>query len=214
MINIDIDESTKEALNNLSWDEVSHYSYGHEILWYGIDSVVHVHMMRMARDVAMGKITRDEFIRKYGLDFEVNKICGSLRKVEEDGIFIPKHKYLDEDEDDGVLESAREEAEFLLFDLDYFLIGGDEKKEREYNEKLISKEWQPSDLENIELIELGIKCGQYMWGERVLGYQKSKNGRPADRRTPVNIISLRKNVQILAEKLIEYYSSIVYNPTN
>ena len=67
-----LDEATRKALNELTVEEVSRsvsYAYEHEMLWYGIDAVAHTHLMRMARDISKGKLIRDEFVEKYGLEF-------------------------------------------------------------------------------------------------------------------------------------------------
>ncbi len=98
-----LDEITKKELNELTLDEVSRsvsYAYEHELFWYGINSVVHIHLMRMSRDISKGKSLLDEFIKKYELDF-INSDYGfflSLKKIEFDGIFIPQQAYYNSNE--------------------------------------------------------------------------------------------------------------------
>ena len=70
-----LDEQTIGELNKLSLIEVSSkvsYSFSHELLWYGIDSIVHFHLMRMAQDAVSGKINLEDFLSKYNVrPFEI-----------------------------------------------------------------------------------------------------------------------------------------------
>lgn len=82
MINATIDGATKDALNSLSESDVSRkvsYAYEHEILWYGIDAVAHVQLMRMARAISEGNLENSELIEqgiRFGRDMWQTCVSG------------------------------------------------------------------------------------------------------------------------------------------
>lgn len=226
-----LDEITKKALNELTIEKGS-CAYEHEIIWYGIDAVAHVHLMRMAKDISKGRLSKEKFIKKYELEFgNKNHSFGDwdhgfvvpLEKIESDGIFIPRQAYLN-------AEGERFDRKVWFFNRDYcnvFLYNADK-----YPVRLIEKKWQPSDFENSELIEQGIKFGKDMWEICVKRFEEYK-GKPKERVTysyknrgaildwflprkqvrTVEMIVQPQKVTELGEKLIAYYSALIYGPT-
>lgn len=61
-----LDESVKIALDHFSneSDVLKCYAYVHEILWYGIDSIIHTYLMYKARGISNGTISREDFRSK------------------------------------------------------------------------------------------------------------------------------------------------------
>ena len=203
-----LDEATKNGLNELTVEEVSRevsYSYEHEMLWYGVEAVAHAHLMRMAKDISDGRLSQEKFVEKYGLDFG-SKNSGfvfPLEKIESDGIFIPQQAYWGSD-------GQRCERKVHFFEHDYInRVRHDGWIEKEYAMQLIDRKWQPSDLENPELVQQGIKFGRDMWRTCVEGFHREKNGDPE-----FNDPAQPQKVTDLGEKLIEYYSALVSEPTH
>jgi len=196
-----LDETTKKGLNNLTREEVDRnvsYAYEHEILWYGMDAIAHIVLMRNANNTLKGKWSMDQFIQKYDLKFgKINRyfngISMPLKKVELDGIFIPQQAYWDE-------EGKIKKRELCFFNPDYSnridlnSYGFFYKKKAK---ELVAKTWGKSDLENPELIQQGIEFGKQMWGSCVEEFEKKK------KTTPQKVIDL-------CEKLNRYYSNLVY----
>ncbi|MBL7054923.1 hypothetical protein ISS05_04150 [Candidatus Woesearchaeota archaeon] len=199
-----LDEVTRNGLNELNVNEVSSevsYAYNHELLWYGVDAVAHVHLMKMARDISEGKLSLDEFIDKYNLDCIGSPSYGffvPLDKIESDGIFVPQQTYL------------QNLKKTCFFDQDYInRVLLDSWVEKEYANKLIGRKWQLSDLENPALIEQGVKFGRDMWRTCVEGFHQLKNGDPGS-----NDPAQPKKVTDLCKKLIDYYSTLIFEPAH
>lgn len=183
-----LDETVKKALNELTKEEVNQntsYGYGHEILWYGVDAVIHTHLMRMARDVSKRKLPLDKFIETYGLESRRTRILVDLERIETDGIFIPRH-------------TTR--GKVHLFHSDYLNRVYFWDAEKDYAKQLIERKWELSDLENLELVEQGIRFGRDMWASCVKGFERK-------RETPQPI-----KVTDLGRELISYYDKIVNAP--
>ncbi len=195
---LDLDEVTRKCLNELTREEVSRsvsYAYEHELLWYGIDAVVHSHLMLMAQDISNGTLSNDKFIEKYGLDFDNQNdgFFAPLERIESNGIFIPQQAYWDE-------EGKRCDRRIHFFYDDYVnRVLRDGWVDKEYAMKLIRKKWQPSDLENRELVEQGIKFGRDMWKTCVEGFYRVNRKYPQPQK-----------VTDFAEKLMTYYSALVF----
>lgn len=203
-----LDEETKKGLNEVTEEDIEvSYAYNHEILWYGICAVAHTHVMRMARDIAEGKISQDEFVKKYELDFESEKygFVLPLKKIENHGIFIPSDAYYS---DANGLERT-----ISFFDSDYNnrIMFHESWVDKEYAYKLVEKLWQPSDLANAEVVEQGVKFGRDMWQTCVEGFNRVKGGSIKGTRNGKDIYgpAQPKKVTDLAEKLIAYYSEFI-----
>ena len=184
-----IDESTRTALNSLSRvviQNINNTAYGVEILSYGVDAIAHFHLMSMAKDVAEGRLKKEKFIETYGIQFKGDMgFLGSLDGAVADGIFIPQQRVLDEN---GI--------KIWYFDLDYGnRIVHESWTDKEYARQLLDRQWQPSDFENPELVEQGIRFGRDMWQTCSVGFNKRKNAQSS-------------RINELAEKLISYYSAI------
>ncbi len=205
-----LDETTKKELNDLTKAEVSRsisFAYEHEMLWYGIDAVAHVYLMRMARDISKGILKQDEFIRKYELDFG-NQECGfvlSLNKIESDGLFIPQQAYCPGN-------GKRLDRKIHFFNGDYDnRVRHKGWVDKDYANQLMERKWEPSDLENPELVEQGVKFGRDMWGTCVKEFEISKRGILKEIYNGKRIYSLPQPQKVtdLGEKLITYYSALI-----
>ncbi|GEM_PF-1423079 len=197
-----LDGAIIKELNELTKEEVSRkvsYPYEHEILWYGIDAIAHTHLMRMAKDISEGKLSQDEFVKKYRLDFRRSDgFVASLEKIESDGIFIPQQACSDE-------EGKKFDREVHLFNSDYGnIVRNKSWVNKEYAIELMDRRWQPSDLRNPDLVEQGIKFGRDMWLTCVEGFETSQRGFLDVSRQP-------QKVTDLGRKLIEYYSALVFS---
>lgn len=199
---VSLDEETKKALNALSAREVSRsvsYAYEHEILWYGIEAVAHAHMLQRAKEISEGEFTREEFLSLFCLDFEEGnhhsmgdsfQFVGPLKNIESSGIFIPQHAY-----------STEKPRMIFYFSSDYR-----NRLRRTDNALyyLLDRKWQPSDLEDKQLITEGIFFARKLWNNCVEHFHEFKGGDPKHNDPPQP-----ENVTILAERLIEYYDVIV-----
>ncbi|MBI4980165.1 hypothetical protein HZC30_01240 [Candidatus Woesearchaeota archaeon] len=216
-----LDKAVRTALNSLTAEEVSRevsYAYEHEILWYGIHAVAHVHLMRMAESIAHSRFripdeeliqNREEFIQKYGLSFKEGEgygFSGPLKNIERDGIFIPQQVYRRR------VNQKRQRYRIRFFAHDYNnRINCDSWSDKRYARALTyGKIWQPSDLDNHILIELGIQFGRDMWKTCVDGFHEYKKGMSG----AGIILPQPKKVTDLAEKLMAYYSAIIAEPTD
>jgi len=201
-----LDAEVQEALNALTKYEVMLSSaYYHEIVWYGLDAVAHVHVMRKAKEVAEGKLSTDEFVNKYDLNWKITKLtngtslvkpCIQLKKVASDGIFMPKHLNCI-----GGWEDYSREVR--LFNYDYLnRVSLDSWTNKEYAKDLVRTSWS-GDLKDADLIEQGIIFGKDMWNTCSVGFENWVK----------ELHRIRKNqpqkVTDLGRKLIEYYSAIV-----
>lgn len=193
---LNLDEATRKGLNELTAEEVSRsvsYAYQHEILGYGIDAVVHTYLMRMARNISEGKLSKEEFAKKYNLELgNQYGLIVSLKQIEFKGIFIPQQAYWDRDD---------RKIHFFNPDLGN-RVYHDSWIDKDYALQLIDKKWQLSDLENPKLVEQGIKFGRDMWRTCVEGFNRTKRE-----------YSQPQKITNLGEKLIEYYSVLVSEPT-
>jgi len=211
----DIDESTRKAVNALTLEEVkgeNSHPYNHEILWYGVDAVVHFHLMTVAQDISGGKISQEEFFERYELRFNdsLHLLIVPLEKIESDGIFIPKHAYWDKK---GNIRKRR--RKIFLFNVDYNnFIRGEGWVDKEYARQLTYRSWHPSDLKDPVLIEQGVKFGRDLWITCVDVFEKTKDGDgclmgvDADGKEYYSPPQPEK-ITDLGEKLIAYYSAIV-----
>jgi hypothetical protein len=212
---MELSPEVKDGLNGLSKEEVKlsvNYAYRHNLLGYGVNAIAHVHLMRKAKEYLLPKILPlAEFIAKYGLTFDKRwGLLGPLKKIESDGIFVPRQKHWAEYGEDG------EEDEIILnyFGQDYGnkLLSGEDREKYRYAEALMKKKWQPEDLENPELLEQGLRFGQDLWTICVQDFHSSKNGTIRvlfpDGRRLLNPPQPQK-VTDLAERLIEYYCELL-----
>ncbi|MFA5953050.1 MAG: hypothetical protein WC812_00490 [Candidatus Pacearchaeota archaeon] len=185
-----LDEDTKKALNNLDLENQLDYAYKHCLLGYGIDAVIHVYLMKKAKDIVDKKISLEKFVEKYGLkDFESKKhgFLMPLVKIEEE-IFIPKQRQ----EDD-----LNREIEFFSKDYLNVLMQGDNKNLNLFR-YLTSRDWNPKDLENLELIENEILFGEEFWLKSMKGFRDWRKNSPKP-----------KDLEKLQNKLIKYYSQLI-----
>ncbi len=219
MINqIALSEDTKKTANELTPEEVSRrvsYAYQHEILWYGIDAVAHAYLMHRARDIREGKISLEEFARKFGLNFE-DKIevydrpffSGSLTAIEADSIFVPPQAYLNG-------EGNRYEKRVCFFHPDYRnRISMGSWTNKAVARLLTEKIWHPSDLEDPYTVEEGLKFGKDMWATCVVGFEEGKGPMYESQTEEGKFIFTKpqpQKVTDLGRRLIAYYSSIVFN---
>jgi len=156
--NQQLNKKTRKGLNDLGSEDIwgaRGFAYAHEILRYGVSAVAHNHIAKMARGIHEGKLSIDEFIRRYGLDFTERR-CGGfsvpLAKIENDGIFIPQQAYWNP-------KGIRLDRLIWLFEAD---LGNRVELypswvNKEYARKLIKREWKPSDLENPGLVKQGMQ---------------------------------------------------------
>ncbi|HLC71378.1 MAG TPA: hypothetical protein VJI32_05190 [Candidatus Nanoarchaeia archaeon] len=231
-----LDDATKKALNKLTLEEAGVHpldytnpdsvlrrdangGYAHEILWYGVDAITHVHLMRMARDISSQKLSPEGFVKKYNLTFEdLTKQHGlrggwirvPLTKIESGGIFIPRQAYSVKG------NRRRKDRQIHLFDGDY---GNrvelnprtpnepDPWPNKQYAKQLMNRGWKSSDLESPELVEQGIRFGKDMWQTCVQGFEWCSNYRYEG-------WGIEESLQLpkvteLGRKLIAYYEEII-----
>src|SRR3989344_6563893 len=156
--------------------------------------------MRQARDIASEKILLEQFVEKYRLkDFGRGKeigpgFFGSLRAIQNDGIFIPEQKFY-----------GKENFEFSYFHPDYgnrFI--GSRLGPNTKNALFLMDDhtWKPEDFTALEIIERGEKFGRDMWKTCVDGFEEWKS------------ITQYQRVIDIGRELIKYYSEIMNEPTD
>lgn len=209
----ELDEATKKAINDLSLDDASRehsYAFEHELLFYGVEAVAHYHLMNMARGIFEGEISIDEFVKKYALSFGINpesmhpqlaspQFTGNLTLLANDKIFVPQQAY----NLPGVRRSGK--VRFLYSDYRNRM-HNDSWTDKASAKALIKRIWQPSDLQNPELVKQCARFGRDLWQTCVSGFDRYKNG---DKTEFYTIPQQPKHVTELGEQLIEYYSSLV-----
>ncbi len=188
-----LDESVKIALDNLSEesDVLKCYAYEHEILWYGIDSIVHIYLMDKAREISSGIISREDFMRKYDINYEDSLLSAGIEGIRRKGIFVPQQK-----EKKTIYLFSRDYNAKLPYTPEYYS-----------SSKLVNRDWAPSDLEDLELVTSGLKCGKDMWKNCVEGYESTKDGKDHMNRNMFRPVP--SSDRILIEKLISYYSALI-----
>jgi hypothetical protein len=206
MISATLHEDIRNEYNTIENELQRYGSYplNHELLGYGLDALAHIYLMKRAKNISHNYFTRlinnisnrktslDEFIQKYDLTFddEYKSIIFPLKKMESDGIFIPRHAYSGQ---------SGEKRRVWLFKRD---IGNkimhDSWVDKKYAYKLTHKEWKLNDLEKSRLAEQRIRFGIDMWHTCVEG---AKNF--------VKKYKERPNLIPFENKLIEYYSILI-----
>ena len=195
-----LDKDTADAINALTPNEVSRrtsYAFEHELLGYGIEAVSIVHIMRVARGIPEGEISLEQFLDRYQPQFHGKPFGFSieLRRIEADGIFIPRHAYRDPDRVTNPFNT----------DLGNYV-------NSEYAEKLYARDWSPEDLTKPELIEEGIRLGKDLWQACAGGFEKTQSCVSKSWSTERGSVygpPQPANVTELGRKLIAYYSGIV-----
>lgn len=179
--------TSKEINRNVS------YAFEHELLWYGVDAVVHYHVMDRVKDVTAE--TLPEFAQKYKLGrgtqfWNEHHIAISADTLEQDGIYIPKQRR-------GGIVALFENDYFAnrgfngTFDRDNFMKLGQLKK----------RSWENSTLLDKEIQERGLQWSKELWMDCVAGFKKYKNGGG-------DIPKQSEKVTRLGEELIAYYSAM------
>lgn len=206
----ELDEATKRAIDCLSLDDTSRersYAFEHELLFYGVEAVAHYHLMSMARDISEGKISLDEFVKKYGLSFGINpesmypklaspQFTGNLTLLANDGIFVPQQAYN--------LPYVRRSGKIQFFSTDYFnRTRQDGWVDESFAEELIKRTWQPTDLQDPELAEKGMRFDRDLWKTCLLGFEDLQIYQKGVRTAQPD------HVTELGKQLIKYYSSLV-----
>jgi len=67
---MNLSEKIKHSLNSLTIAEIDgeiSYPFEHEIIWYGIDAVSHVYLMRRAREMSA-----EDFVKRYIFRLNLN----------------------------------------------------------------------------------------------------------------------------------------------
>jgi len=162
MTNVILDETTKIALNSLSVKEACgnpSKAYRAEVMAYGIAALIQVYVMQKAKEISQQKISCNDFIQKYGLNFNaagVDCFCTtSLKRIEGiSSIFIPWQAYMNYRSDE-----IRPDRRITFFDSDYLSHVTTTEINGYYTHPLLEHQWKEFDLEDLQLIEEGIKFG-------------------------------------------------------
>ncbi len=205
-----LDKETAKAVNELTQTDIgTNSAFDHEILWYGINSVVHAYIMVQARDVYSGKVSLDDFVQKYSIDavrespgytfngvytppHTVHGIFVPLRNIESAGVFVPRQAYWTPD------------RKIKMFDGDYLNWVNDPSwtADKGYAYDLLKRcgreIWTPSIFEDQAIVEVGLRFGRDMWRTCTVVFEK----RQADKEQS-------QKVAELGRKLIAYYSAVV-----
>jgi len=195
----DLDEATKKALNELTFEEINNSKFQHEVMEYGISAVVINQIMKRLMDVPARKISIDDFLEKYEIKrFKLDMVDKHAffvfyKTIENDGIFFPKFAYWNNKGD--VIEPKAE-----LFDNDYgnkflasqILTG----KDYAYAWELMGLELEKKDLENPEIIRQGVIFGRDMFELCALEFERYKD-------------NFSEKVKRLGGELIGYYTEVV-----
>lgn len=203
-----INKNLKEKLNKISINTGRYeiegkecYAYLHELVYYGIEAIAHIELMKKAIEISKNKISIEDFFKKYKIDFERingnvinNGFIGSLRSIENEGIFIPTHAYFN-----------KEDRKIYFFSADY--------KNRIYTWpenklsliELANKKWNFSkDFNDIALVEQGLIFGKCIWESCIKGFEKYQKGVKE-----YSIQKQPKNITNLGKRLIKYYNSVI-----
>lgn len=195
-----IDAETRHACEQLSRDELVRVGgvsspYEHEILWYGIEAVAHVHVMRMAQAVISGSMAPEAFMEMYQLQFGTvgrgSGFDGSLKAIERDGIFVPEHAY-------WFFPGDRTVSFFERNYINRTCHPSWRNKEYAYAWALMDRTWKPSDLSDRSMIEQGIRFGRDLWVTCTEGFERAvvRNAQP-------------ERLTELGRRLIAFYSAII-----
>ena len=172
-------DHTKAALDERTADgKLEHRAFIRYVLDYGVKAMAHVHLMSMARNIAAGQISLDDFVADYGLDFEHEPriFLGRLKSMEDDSVYVPQTAYRYICGEIGGLGSKRP-GMVPYFSSDYKnLFIGTSLTEQGYIEgtpiELFEKDWKPEDLQNPEIVEQGIVFGKKLWELSVAEFEK------------------------------------------
>ncbi|MDO8660382.1 MAG: hypothetical protein Q7K43_00695 [Candidatus Woesearchaeota archaeon] len=219
-----LDEKTKNELSNLSIRdsslEVSH-AFCYNIIGYGIRAVAHVCIMYLAQEVALGKISVDDFCKKYEIKlpeeanrrYESNRLMFPLRAIEEEGAFFPKCAYKFSNRDETydrqiTLFDADNNAKIDIAHGNLFNIYGkydstvlEERDCPEYLFQLMHSKWEKDNLQKSQKIEEGIQFSRDLWKGSMMSYRYEQGKKDDPHRQPDYITEL-------SEKLIGYYENI------
>lgn len=201
-----LDEATKLAIDGLSSEDTSRersYAFEHELLFYGVEALIHYHIMNMARNISEGKISTDEFVKKYRLIFGDDpeleytnvspQFIGNLKLLTDDGIFVPQQAYN--------LPHVRSNGKVRFFDSDYRnRLSYDGWSNKQLAHTLIDHIWRPADLQNLELTRQGVEFARDLWQTCIWGFNFYKDGQGKTQ---------PRHVTEPGEQLIEYYSSLI-----
>jgi len=216
LMDITLDEKTKEIINNIPLDILrendKYYLLYHEIMFYGVNTLATIFLMNKVKHVSSGIIPLEEFTQKYALDFSDSTGQGGfglpLKKIEEEKIFIPDQRYVDQKlkiiTKWGKPKISYEltnnpNKQIYLFDHDS-INRVDWKNETEIKECkfLTGRKWTIEDLKNEELLDKSIALGNILWKSVVKSHRLhiDKKFAPA-------------HIEKASENLFEYYSNII-----
>jgi hypothetical protein len=213
-----LDEETKKEANALTIEEIGMWVspvYNKEILHSGIDGVAIAYLMKKAGDISSGKITREEFVKKYDIDFEKHEfgfitplekikcdidfekndygLTVPLNKIESEGIFIPEQAYWNS-------RRQKTNRDVWVFDARYRerLLWSRSPNDFKYLMHAWDRKLTPEDLADPILSGQVVEFGKIILHSSVDKYNKNYK----DTMQP-------KNVTAVAEKLIEYYLNVM-----
>ncbi len=207
-----LDEATKRALNALSSEDVNNYRYMHAIALYGLEALAHNYLVGKALEIESdedlaqfladndlvfgekhyGSFTFDDIgdkLHLQGLEFNLGFIT-PLRILEKDGIFVPEYAY-------KLRGDFVRTVHYFSGDYTNMQPYGTWKMSPDDARGLMERRWQPEDFKDKELMSRGLQFGQDLWSSCVAEFERYKGELPT-------------HVATLAQKLINYYSAIIY----
>jgi hypothetical protein len=185
-----------DALPRAKHDRRVCYNFDRSVLCYGLRGVVINHVLRKARSVCEGDVSVADFMATH--EMQRNNGTYSLFSVpfgcaRRYGIYIPrfivgeKLVYFPDSDDLNIFDNPN------IFPADRML------EVREY----ISRNWNPADLENRDVVERGAQYGRDLWESSAKQFKIGAEEDLADQ--PLRI-------RELCDILIKYYSTIVSEP--
>ena len=205
MAEIVLNEMTKAAIGRLTKEEVyapHNFPFAHELLWYGVEAVAHVHLMHKAFHVAHGKIPAEEFVERYKLRFggATNGIEVSVDALEADGMYFPPQA-----------RPKMPEMGLKIFHSDHFnRVMQDSWTNKAYARILITRSWSPESFQSQMIVEDGMKFGRAMWDTCIDGFERMSDA--PDLYSPAGAESRESQspkLTVLGQQLSAYYSDYI-----
>ncbi len=201
-----LDEKTKELVDEIHFTGDAPFGIVHELLIYGVDMVVHDHLMKKAlKEVVPGIITSNEFCEKYGIVPSEWHGTPAVPKL-----FLQKEGiYVNPSIGDKIVE---------LFSSDYlnYTLHGDKEIHSAFEKFTSEFHAKKKDAFKDEaLVKDGIKFSEIIWNVCVENFKEDKkNTLQEDVKCPSPYSGYNEDGMLpkwidLGNKLIEYYESVM-----
>lgn len=184
-----LDQSVRDKWNALNFDDCEFYACDHELLWYGVDGMVHVFLMQEALKVSSGAMSAEDFVQKYkvGINLPDNpwsSLAVPFKTIHSAGIFIPKLSWKKHEvpaRNERGIVTPMIPTRVRLFSMDYMnyvthdsMDAEDDTRKEDWFKAITLRDWSANDFNNETLIRDGLLLGKKLWQGALQGYEKHK----------------------------------------